>query len=120
MTEKIANRVLALVADAIILIAAGDYTKGAIVLRKAAGQLDEIDDAPKKIDPDTLIKDALPQLPMRVYNTLARAGIRTVEDLTNKSEWEMVAIQNMGRLGMSHLKEEMAKADLEFTEYISE
>jgi hypothetical protein len=42
LQQKFANRVLALIADAIILIAAGDYAQAQVILRKAANQLDEM------------------------------------------------------------------------------
>ena len=44
-------------------------------------------------------------LSVRSYNCLKRAGINTVEDLTNKSEEDMMKVRNLG-LGLYLKKEE--------------
>ncbi|MEG1931805.1 MAG: DNA-directed RNA polymerase subunit alpha, partial [Pygmaiobacter sp.] len=47
-------------------------------------------------------------LSVRSFNCLKRAGINTVEDLTNKSEDEMMKVRNLGR---KSLEEVIAKLD---------
>ncbi len=47
-------------------------------------------------------------LSVRSFNCLKRAGINTVEDLTNKTEDEMMKVRNLGR---KSLEEVMAKLD---------
>ena len=47
-------------------------------------------------------------LSVRSFNCLKRAGIKTVEDLINKSEEEMMKVRNLGR---KSLEEVMAKLD---------
>ncbi len=42
-------------------------------------------------------------LSVRSYNCLKRAGINTVEDLTNKSEDEMMKVRNLGRKSLEEL-----------------
>ena len=47
-------------------------------------------------------------LSVRSFNCLKRAGINTVEDLTNKSEEDMMKVRNLGR---KSLEEVIAKLD---------
>ena len=47
-------------------------------------------------------------LSVRSFNCLKRAGINTVEDLTNKSEDEMMKVRNLGR---KSLEEVIAKLE---------
>ena len=42
-------------------------------------------------------------LSVRSYNCLKRAGINTVEDLTNKSEDEMMKVRNLGRKSLDEV-----------------
>ena len=42
-------------------------------------------------------------LSVRSYNCLKRAGINTVEDLTNKSEEEMMKVRNLGRKSLDEV-----------------
>ena len=47
-------------------------------------------------------------LSVRSFNCLKRAGINTVEDLTNRSEEDMMRVRNLGR---KSLDEVIAKLD---------
>ncbi|EMK9974951.1 DNA-directed RNA polymerase subunit alpha, partial [Enterococcus faecium] len=38
------------------------------------------------------------------YNCLKRAGINTVQELTNKSEPEMIKVRNLGRKSLEEVK----------------
>ena len=42
-------------------------------------------------------------LSVRSYNCLKRAGINTVEDLTNKSEEDMMKVRNLGRKSLDEV-----------------
>lgn len=51
-------------------------------------------------------------LSVRSYNCLKRAGINTVEELTNKSEPEMMKVRNLGRKSLEEVKNKLAALDL--------
>ena len=42
-------------------------------------------------------------LSVRSFNCLKRAGINTVEDLTNKTEDEMMKVRNLGRKSLEEV-----------------
>ena len=42
-------------------------------------------------------------LSVRSYNCLKRAGINTVEDLTNRTEEEMMKVRNLGRKSLEEV-----------------
>ena len=42
-------------------------------------------------------------LSVRSYNCLKRAGINTVEDLTNKTEEDMIKVRNLGRKSLEEV-----------------
>ena len=42
-------------------------------------------------------------LSVRSYNCLKRAGINTVEDLTNRSEEDMMKVRNLGRKSLEEV-----------------
>ena len=44
------------------------------------------------------------ELSVRSYNCLKRAGINTVQELTNKSEPEMIKVRNLGRKSLEEVK----------------
>lgn len=51
-------------------------------------------------------------LSVRSYNCLKRAGINTVQELTNKSEPEMMKVRNLGRKSLDEVKNKLAELDL--------
>lgn len=51
-------------------------------------------------------------LSVRSYNCLKRAGINTVEELTNKSEDDMMKVRNLGKKSMEEVKHKLAELDL--------
>ena len=51
-------------------------------------------------------------LSVRSYNCLKRAGINTVEELTNKSEDDMMKVRNLGKKSMEEVKYKLAELDL--------
>lgn len=51
-------------------------------------------------------------LSVRSYNCLKRAGINTVQELTNKSEAEMIKVRNLGRKSLDEVKYKLNELDL--------
>lgn len=51
-------------------------------------------------------------LSVRSYNCLKRAGINTVEELTDKSEEDMMKVRNLGRKSLEEVKHKLAELDL--------
>ena len=55
--------------------------------------------------PDTVMKMTIEELDLSVrsFNCLKRANINTVEDLTNKTEEEMMKVRNLGRKSLEEV-----------------
>ena len=55
--------------------------------------------------PDTVMKMTIEELDLSVrsFNCLKRANINTVEDLTNKTEEEMIKVRNLGRKSLEEV-----------------
>lgn len=53
-------------------------------------------------------------LSVRSYNCLKRAGIQTVEELTQKTEEEMMRIRNLGKKSLKEVKDKLFELGLEF------
>lgn len=51
-------------------------------------------------------------LSVRSYNCLKRAGINTVEDLTNRTEEEMMKVRNLGKKSLEEVLNKMAELEL--------
>lgn len=51
-------------------------------------------------------------LSVRSYNCLKRAGINTLQDLTDKSEAEMMRVRNLGRKSLEEVKNKLADLGL--------
>ena len=47
-------------------------------------------------------------LPVRAYNSLRRVGIHTVDDLTARTEADLLAIENLGPQSVREIKERLA------------
>ena len=56
--------------------------------------------------PDTVMKMTIEELDLSVrsFNCLKRANINTVEDLTNKTEEEMIKVRNLGRKSLEEVE----------------
>lgn len=82
-------------------------------------------------DMDSLMKDAYAEsvnkglvmmiedldLSVRSYNCLKRAGIQTVEELTQKTEDEMMRVRNLGKKSLKEVKEKIHDLNLSFKSY---
>ncbi|MCI7221026.1 MAG: DNA-directed RNA polymerase subunit alpha [Firmicutes bacterium] len=53
-------------------------------------------------------------LSVRSYNCLKRAGIQTVDELTQKTEEEMMRVRNLGKKSMKEVKEKITELGLSF------
>jgi len=52
------------------------------------------------------------QLPARAYNSLKRVGIQTVDDLSARTEGELLAIENLGPQSVKEIKQRLADLGL--------
>lgn len=59
-------------------------------------------------------------LSVRSNNCLKRAGITTVQELTQKSEDEMMKVRNLGKKSLKEVKEKLAAIGLHFRDYLGE
>ena len=64
--------------------------------------------------PDTVMKMTIEELDLSVrsFNCLKRANINTVEDLTNKTEEEMIKVRNLGRKSLEEIEHKLAMMGL--------
>ena len=51
-------------------------------------------------------------LSVRSYNCLKRAGINTLQELTDKSESDMMRVRNLGRKSLEEVKNKLADLGL--------
>lgn len=56
------------------------------------------------------------ELPTRMYNSLIRNGINTIEKLCNRTYWDIYKIRNMGKDSLEELTRVMKVYDLHFKE----
>lgn len=56
-------------------------------------------------------------LTVRSYNCLKRAGISTVEELTQKTEDDMAHVRNLGKKSLKEVKEKLTELNLSFKHY---
>ena len=54
------------------------------------------------------------EISVRSFNCLKRAGISTVEDLTNKSEADMMKVRNLGKKSLDEVTNKLHALGLDF------
>ena len=54
------------------------------------------------------------ELSVRSFNCLKRANISTVEDLTNKSEADMMKVRNLGKKSLDEVTNKLHSLGLDF------
>ena len=81
------------------------------VLEQSEQLVEEEDDTPN-LAQQKMIEDL--ELSVRSYNCLKRAGITTVEELTQKTEDEMIHVRNLGKKSLNEVKDKMAALGLSF------
>lgn len=70
---------------------------------------------PTKAGDKMIIEDL--ELSVRSYNCLKRAGIQTVEELTQKTEEDMMRVRNLGKKSLKEVKDKLAELGLGFKQY---
>ena len=85
-------------------------------------QVNELDSMMKEAQGETqnkglnmMIEDL--DLSVRSYNCLKRAGIQTVEELTQKTEDEMMRVRNLGKKSLKEVKDKIYDLGLSFKSY---
>ena len=63
----------------------------------------------------TMIEDL--DLSVRSYNCLKRAGIQTVDELTQKTEDEMMKVRNLGKKSLKEVKEKLEELGMGFKSF---
>ncbi len=63
----------------------------------------------------TMIEDL--DLSVRSYNCLKRAGIQTVDELTQKTEDEMMRVRNLGKKSLKEVKEKLEELGMGFKSF---
>ena len=63
----------------------------------------------------TMIEDL--DLSVRSYNCLKRAGIQTVDELTQKTEDEMMRVRNLGKKSLKEVKEKLEELGMDFKSF---
>lgn len=76
----------------------------------------QLPQAEENMKPATQMIEDL-DLSVRSYNCLKRAGIQTVEELTQKTEDEMMHVKNLGKKSLKEVKDKMTQLGLSFKSY---
>mgnify|MGYP003481841949 FL=1 len=108
MPDEAVNMASSIMIDYLKLFQTGDYSQSGI---KVVGGSEPEGEEPKKEGPGAMSIDDL-DLSVRSNNCLRRAGINTVEELTQKSEEEMKKVQNLGRKSLKKKKKKLADLGL--------
>ena len=85
-------------------------------------QVNELDSMMKEAQCETQNKGLIMMiedldLSVRSYNCLKRAGIQTVEELTQKTEDEMMRVRNLGKKSLKEVKDKIYDLGLSFKSY---
>lgn len=108
MPDEAVNMASSIMIDYLKLFQTGDYTQSGI---KVVGGSELEGEEPKKEGPGAMSIDDL-DLSVRSNNCLRRAGINTVEELTQKSEEDMMKVRNLGRKSLDEVKKKLADLGL--------
>ena len=80
---------------------------------------DEAKNAPVMVDREETIKEKVLEMTIeeldmsvRSFNCLKRAGIDTVEDLTNKTEEDMIKVRNLGKKSLEEVIQKLQSLGL--------
>ena len=82
---------------------------------KATDIMAEVVEEPTNKYQNMTIEDL--ELSVRSYNCLKRAGIQTVEELTQKTEEDMMKVRNLGKKSLKEVKEVLISYGLNFKNY---
>lgn len=73
--------------------------------------------APKEVTKTSAMMIEDLELSVRSYNCLKRAGIQTVEELTQKSEDDMMHVKNLGKKSLQEVKERLESLGYGFKKF---
>ena len=109
MPDEAVNMASGILIDYLKLFHTGDSEAGSITLK--GGSEAAAEEKPEN-GPATMSIDDL-DLSVRSNNCLRRAGINTVEELTQKSEEDMMKVRNLGKKSLDEVKKKLS--DLGFS-----
>ena len=82
----------------------------------ACGSSDKKEETTKKEETkkEKILEKTIEELDLSVrsFNCLKRAGINTVQELTDKSEADMMRVRNLGRKSLEEVKNKLAELGL--------
>ena len=108
MPDEAVNMASGILIDYLKLFHTGDSEAGSITLK--GGSEAAAEEKPEN-GPATMSIDDL-DLPVRSNNCLRRAGINTVEELTQKSEEDMMKVRNLGKKSLDEVKKKLSDLGL--------
>ena len=108
MPDEAVNMASGILIDYLKLFHTGDSEAGSITLK--GGSEAAAEEKPEN-GPATMSIDDL-DLSVRSNNCLRRAGINTVEELTQKSEEDMMKIRNLGKKSLDEVKKKLSDLGL--------
>ena len=108
MPDEAVNMASGILIDYLKLFHTGDADAGSITLK--GGSEAAAEEKPEN-GPATMSIDDL-DLSVRSNNCLRRAGINTVEELTQKSEEDMMKVRNLGKKSLDEVKKKLSDLGL--------
>lgn len=108
MPDEAVNMASGILIDYLKLFHTGDSEAGSITLK--GGSEAATEEKPEN-GPATMSIDDL-DLSVRSNNCLRRAGINTVEELTQKSEEDMMKVRNLGKKSLDEVKKKLSDLGL--------
>lgn len=108
MPDEAVNMASGILIDYLKLFQTGDVAKPMI---SVAGGSEPEGIEPEKPGPGSMSIDDL-DLSVRSNNCLRRAGINTVDELTQKSEEDMMKVRNLGRKSLDEVKKKLSDLGL--------
>ena len=108
MPDEAVNMASGILIDYLKLFHTGDSEAGSITLK--GGSEAAAEEKPEN-GPATMSIDDL-DLSVRSNNCLRRAGINTVEELTQKSEEDMMKVRNLGKKSLDEVKKKLSELGL--------
>ena len=108
MPDEAVNLASGILIDYLKLFHTGDADAGSITLKGGSDNVAEDKDTngPAQMSIDDL------DLSVRSNNCLRRAGINTVEELTQKSEEDMMKVRNLGKKSLDEVKKKLSDLGL--------
>lgn len=109
MPDEAVNMASSILIDYLKLFQTGDAPKNPVITVTGGSETEGAE--PKKEGPGSMSIDDL-DLSVRSNNCLRRAGINTVEELTQKSEEDMMKVRNLGRKSLDEVKKKLTDLGL--------